>query len=227
MEKIKIAIDGPAGAGKCTIAKVVAQRLGFVYIDTGAMYRAVGLYALKRGISPEDEKGLEEILDGLEIDIKFEEKGQLILLDGRDVTGQIRTQEISAAASDVAKWRAVRRKLVDLQRRLADKYSVVMDGRDIGTHVLPDAQVKLFLTADVEDRARRRYSELLEKGEEASLKVVLEDMKKRDYNDSHRTVAPLKRAEDAVEVNTTGFALEKSVELIYQTILDLLEQRKG
>lgn len=227
MEKIKIAIDGPAGAGKSTIAKVVAQRLGFVYIDTGAMYRAVGLYALKRGISPEDEKGLEEILDGLEIDIKFEEKGQLILLDGRDVTGQIRTQEISAAASDVAKWRAVRRKLVDLQRRLADKYSVVMDGRDIGTHVLPDAQVKLFLTADVEDRARRRYSELLEKGEEASLKVVLEDMKKRDYNDSHRTVAPLKRAEDAVEVNTTGFALEKSVELIYQTILDLLEQRKG
>ena len=227
MEKIKIAIDGPAGAGKSTIAKVVAQRLGFVYIDTGAMYRAVGLYALKRGISPEDEKGLEEILDGLEIDIKFEEKGQLILLGGRDVTGQIRTQEISAAASDVAKWRAVRRKLVDLQRRLADKYSVVMDGRDIGTHVLPDAQVKLFLTADVEDRARRRYSELLEKGEEASLKVVLEDMKKRDYNDSHRTVAPLKRAEDAVEVNTTGFALEKSVELIYQTILDLLEQRKG
>ena len=227
MEKIKIAIDGPAGAGKSTIAKVVAQRLGFVYIDTGAMYRAVGLYALKRGISPEDEKGLEEILDGLEIDIKFEEKGQLILLGGRDVTGQIRTQEISAAASDVAKWRAVRRKLVDLQRRLADKYSVVMDGRDIGTHVLPDAQVKLFLTADVEDRARRRYSELLEKGEEASLKVVLEDMKKRDYNDSHRTVAPLKRAEDAVEVNTTGFALEKSVGLIYQTILDLLEQRKG
>lgn len=215
MSTFKIAIDGPAGAGKSTIAKRAAKELGFVYIDTGAMYRAIGLAAIRCGVDHDkDIEGVTALLDGINIDISHSEAGQLVFLNGEDVSSEIRLPEVSVAASDVSRIPEVRAKLLQLQRGIAEKTDVIMDGRDIGTVVLPDADLKIFLTASVDDRAMRRYNELLEKGIECSFEEVKADMAYRDKNDSEREVAPLKPAEDSVLVDTTGNTLEESVSLI-------------
>ncbi len=211
MKSIKIAIDGPAGAGKSTIAKAVAGALGFVYIDTGAMYRAIGLAAVRRGVDPTDVTGVEGILDDIEIRITHTDAGQQVYLNGENVSTEIRLPEISAAASHVAVIPAVRLKLVELQRALAEETDVIMDGRDIGTYVLPNAQLKIFLTADPEERAKRRYLELQEKGVATTLEEVLSEMIFRDKNDSSREFAPLRPAEDSVLVDSTNLTLEETV----------------
>ncbi|MEE1012876.1 MAG: (d)CMP kinase, partial [Clostridia bacterium] len=203
MAVLNIAIDGPAGAGKSTIAKAVAAKLGFIYIDTGAMYRAVGLGAVRRGIDTTDAKGVASILDTLKITLRHTEQGQLIFLNGEDVSDAIRMPEISVAASNVAVIPAVRLKLVELQRELAQNANVIMDGRDIGTYVLPNAQLKIFLTAAPEARAQRRFLELSEKGVQTTFDEVFADMTYRDKNDSGRDFAPLKPAEDSVLVDST------------------------
>ncbi len=217
-----IAIDGPGGAGKSTIAKIIAKKLGCVYIDTGAMYRAVGLFAVRKGIDTENAEALGEILDEIEIDIENIDGVMHIFLCGEDVSDKIRTPEISMAASNVAKAVPVRLKLVELQRKLASSSNVIMDGRDIGSYVLPNADVKIYLTADAEDRARRRYDELILKDTDIKYEDVLEDMRKRDYNDSHREFAPLCKADDALLVDTTGFELEQSVEKLFNIIMSII-----
>ena len=206
METLKIAIDGPAGAGKSTIAKAVAKTLGFVYIDTGAMYR--------RGIDTTDAAAVSAILDEIEVSISHDARGQRVYLNKEDVSEEIRLPEISVAASRVAVIPAVRLKLVELQRKLAQQTDVIMDGRDIGTYVLPDAQLKIFLTADLAERARRRYAELTEKGVATTLDAVTEDMAFRDKNDSGRDFAPLKPAQDSVMVDSTAMTLDETVEKI-------------
>lgn len=214
METLKIAIDGPAGAGKSTIAKAVAKTLGFVYIDTGAMYRAIGLAAHRRGIDTTDAAAVSAILDEIEVSISHDARGQRVYLNKEDVSEEIRLPEISVAASHVAVIPAVRLKLVELQRKLAQQTDVIMDGRDIGTYVLPDAQLKIFLTADLAERARRRYAELAEKGVATTLDAVTEDMAFRDKNDSGRNFAPLKPAQDSVLVDSTAMTLDETVEKI-------------
>ena len=219
MKTVSVAIDGPSGAGKSTIAKAAAKRLGFTYIDTGAMYRTVALYALENGIDTKNKDGaLETALPNITIDISYQDGNQHIFLNGEDVSEQIRTPQVSMGASDVATVPAVRLKLVELQRALARRQNVIMDGRDIGTYVLPDAEIKIFLTADVEDRARRRYEELIQKGNSVRFEDVLEDMKQRDRNDSARAFAPLRQAEDAERIDTTGASLDESVERILSFI---------
>lgn len=215
---MQIAIDGPAGAGKSTVAKAAAKELGFLYIDTGAMYRAVGLKAIRSGIAFEETERIEKMTSASDIGIKSEEDGQHIFLDGEDVTGLIRTPEVSMAASRVSAIGGVREALVALQRKIAGENNVIMDGRDIGTKVLPDAKVKIFLTASVEERAMRRYLEMKEKGAEADFEEVKRDMEQRDYNDTHRAFSPLRAAEDAVVIDTTGKSLEESVEMIKECI---------
>ena len=224
MKSIKIAIDGPAGAGKSTIAKAVAGALGFVYIDTGAMYRAIGLAAVRKGIDPTDVPGVEGILDDIEIKIAHADAGQQVYLNGENVSTEIRLPEISSAASNVAVIPAVRLKLVELQRILAEETDVIMDGRDIGTYVLPNAQLKIFLTADVEERAKRRYLELQEKGVATTLEEVLSEMKFRDHNDSSRAFAPLRPAEDSVMVDSTKLTLEETVAKITAMAKELKEK---
>ena len=214
METLKIAIDGPAGAGKSTIAKAVAKTLGFVYIDTGAMYRAIGLAAHRRGVDTTDAAAVSAILDEIEVSISHDARGQRVYLNKEDVSEEIRLPEISVAASHVAVIPAVRLKLVELQRKLAQQTDVIMDGRDIGTYVLPDAQLKIFLTADLAERARRRYAELTEKGVATTLDAVTEDMAFRDKNDSGRDFAPLKPAQDSVMVDSTAMTLDETVEKI-------------
>ena len=218
-EILRIAIDGPSGAGKSTIAKIVAEKMGIDYIDTGAMYRAIGLKMVSEGVSREDTEeaaaARQEVLDRTEIDFD----SGVITLDGEDVSGKIRTPEISIAASDYSRFPEVRTKLVTIQREIGHRKSVVMDGRDIGTNVFTDAQYKFFLTATPEERARRRVKELLEKGEDVSYEATLEDIKKRDYNDTHRKLNPLAKADDAIEVDTTDMTIEEVV----QTILDQIK----
>lgn len=218
-EILRIAIDGPSGAGKSTIAKIVAEKMGIDYIDTGAMYRAIGLKMVSEGVSREDTEeaaaARQEVLDRTEIDFD----SGVITLDGEDVSGKIRTPEISIAASDYSRFPEVRTKLVAIQREIGHRKSVVMDGRDIGTNVFTDAQYKFFLTATPEERARRRVKELLEKGEDVSYEATLEDIKKRDYNDTHRKLNPLAKADDAIEVDTTDMTIEEVV----QTILDQIK----
>lgn len=214
MATFKIAIDGPAGAGKSTVAKAVAQRLGMIYIDTGAMYRAVGLGAVRRGIDTSNAKAVEEILDMLDIGICHSDEGQQIYLNGENVSKEIRLPEISVAASNVAVIPAVRLKLVEIQRALAEKTDVIMDGRDIGTYVLPDAQLKIFLTADPMARAKRRFDELSEKGVATTLDEVYRDMVYRDKNDSGREFAPLRPAEDSILVDSTELSIEETIERI-------------
>lgn len=223
---MQIAIDGPSGAGKSTIAKTLAKKLNFIYIDTGAMYRSVGLFALRKGIDIKNEQDkVCEILDEINLTIRYEEGVQHIFLNSEDVSDKIRTPEVSIAASAVAVIPAVRLKLVELQRQLAAKSDVIMDGRDVGTYILPDAEIKIFLTATVEDRARRRFEELQQKGDSSTFEEVLEDMKWRDKNDSSREFAPLKAADDAILVDTTGNTLEQSVQLMSDMICSKIEEK--
>ncbi len=218
MSKISIAIDGPAGAGKSTLSRKVANKLGFIYVDTGALYRAVGLKFSNLGYDTKLECDIENILKNTKVDIRFVEDEQRVFLDNRDVSDEIRTPKASMMASAVSAKPAVRAFLLDMQRNIAKENNVVMDGRDIGTVVLPDATVKIFLTASAEDRAKRRYDELILKGENVSFKDVYDDMVQRDYNDSHREIAPLKQAEDAVVADTTGFEPEQSLALLLDII---------
>ncbi len=214
-----IAIDGPSGAGKSTLAKLLASELGYLYVDTGAIYRTVGLCAFRRGIAPEDRAGVVAMLGTFSLDLKHGEDGlQHMYLDGEDVSEDIRRPEISMYASAVSALPEVREFLMEMQRGLARRQNVIMDGRDIGTVVLPDADLKLFLTASAEDRAQRRYAELREKGIVTDFETVLADMATRDKNDASRAAAPLRQAEDAVLVDTTGNTLEESFQMLLKTV---------
>jgi len=206
-----IAIDGPGGAGKGTIAKAIAKKLNIVYIDTGAMYRSVGLYAKRNNIGTRDGEALKQVLDLIKIDVKVSKEGQRFLLNGEDVSEAIRTPEISMAASDVSSIPEVRERLVDMQREMAKMQSVVMEGRDIGTVVFPNADKKIYLTASPEVRARRRYNELIAKGQEVEYETVLEELIIRDRNDSTRETSPLRQAEDAVVLDTTDMTLPEAI----------------
>ena len=219
---IAIAIDGPSGAGKSTIARILAAQLGCMYVDTGALYRTVGYAVLQQGISPSDSEAVTALLPTLTVELRHQDGEQHVWLNGNDVNGVIRTPEVSMAASAVSAIPAVRQFLLHLQQDTAKVQSVIMDGRDIGTVVLPFARVKLFLTASAEDRARRRYEELQEKGISCTYDEVLRDMQQRDHNDSHRAAAPLKPADDAIVLDTSRNTLEQSVDLLKTTILTAL-----
>ena len=219
MKIINVAIDGPAGAGKSTISRKAAAELGYIYIDTGALYRTVGLNALRKGVDiQKDDEVISTLTDELKVELRFVDGEQKMFLNDEDVSLAIRTPEASMAASRVSAVPKVREYLFDLQKNLAKNNNCIMDGRDIGTVVLPEADVKIFLTASPEARAERRYKELLEKGMDASYDEVLKDMIKRDYDDSHRAIAPLKQADDAILCDTSDIGLEESIELIIRTI---------
>ncbi len=216
---VAIALDGPAGAGKSSIAKRAAKALDFIYVDTGALYRTIGLAATRKGVEPKPSVEVEKLLSEITVDLTFNDKGeQIVLLDGEDVSGLIRTPEASMMASKISAVPSVRAYLLDLQRNMAKAHNVIMDGRDIGTVVLPDAKVKIFLTASSEARAQRRYKELCEKGMDVKYEDILNDVITRDYNDSHRETAPLKPAEGCVMVDTTELDFEQSVEKIISVI---------
>jgi len=215
---INIAIDGPAGAGKSTIAKAVAKDLGIIYLDTGAMYRATAYLALQKGIDPKDEQKVSEMLEDLKMDIVYKDGEQRIIVNGIDATPYLREHYMSKAASDISALPCVRYKMVDLQRDFASKNDVVLDGRDIGTFVLPNANCKFFLTASPEERARRRMKDLEEKGEKVDYQTLLSDIIQRDYNDSHRKVAPLKQADDADFVDTTQMSVEDVVAHVKEVV---------
>ncbi len=219
-----IALDGPSGAGKSTLAKLLAQSLGFLYVDTGAIYRTVGLAAYRAGLPLEGAAGVLPLLPGLEIDLRYGPDAlQHMYLGGEDVTEEIRRPEISQYASAVSALPEVRAFLMEMQRELARRQDVIMDGRDIGTVVLPEADVKIFLTASPADRARRRHAELLERGHQSSYDTVLQEILQRDERDSSRAAAPLRQAEDALLVDTTGNSLEQSYEQLLKTIQERLQ----
>lgn len=220
---INVAIDGPSGAGKSTIARILAKELGYLYVDTGALYRTVGYAVLQNGIDPTDLSGVEALLPTITVSMGYADGEQRVYLNGEDVSGFIRTPEVSMAASTTSAMPPVREFLFRLQQDTARANSVIMDGRDIGTVVLPFANVKIFLTASAEDRAQRRFLELQEKGMDVTYEDVLRDMKERDYNDSHRAAAPLKPAPDAKLIDTSGNTLEQSIALLKQVILDTLK----
>ena len=213
-----IAIDGPAGAGKSTLARKLAEKLGYIYVDTGAIYRTVALKALWEKADPADPAQVVPLLEGLEIHMGYEDGVQKMYLEGEDVSGAIRRHKVSGAASQVSAIPEVRAFLLEFQRKLARESSVVMDGRDIGTVVLPGADVKIFLTAAPEARARRRLLELEQRGQEADFDRVLQDIKERDWKDEHRDIAPLKQAEDAVLLDTTGLNLEQSCDRLLSLV---------
>lgn len=215
---MKIAIDGPAGAGKSSIAKLVAKKLSFVYVDTGAMFRTVAYYFLSQGKDPSDAEMVTEECEKISISIGYKDGAQHIFLDGTDVSTEIRQEEVGKNASVVAKNQAVRNRLLALQRQMAEKQDVIMDGRDIGTVVLPDAQVKIYLTASASVRAERRYKELVEKGETCNLKKIEEDIIARDEQDMNREIAPLKQAEDAVLVDSSYMTIEEVVDKIIEIV---------
>lgn len=216
---IAVALDGPAGAGKSSIAKKAAKALDYIYIDTGALYRTIGLAAARRKVEPIPSNEVEKLLSEIKVDLTFNEQGeQIVLLDNEDVSGLIRTPEASMMASKISAIPAVRAYLLDLQRSMAKSQNVIMDGRDIGTVVLPDAQVKIFLTASPEVRAERRYKELVEKGMNVNYDDILNDVIERDYNDTHRETAPLKPADGCIIVDTTDIDFEQSVEKIISVI---------
>ena len=221
---ISVAIDGPAGAGKSTIATRLARELGFYYVDTGAIYRTVAYFMDLLGISPKDVDGVERYIDELKIGLEYDEDGtQHMLMNGMDVTDDIRTPDISQKASLVSAHAVVREVLLDMQREVARNYNVIMDGRDIGTVVLPKAQVKIFLTASAEVRARRRYEELQAKGSHDSYEKVLKELQQRDYQDSHREIAPLKQAKDAIKVDTS----ELDIDGVVAAIREIVRQKAG
>lgn len=218
----KIAIDGPSGAGKSTLSKRLAETLGYIYIDTGAMYRAAGLFCISQGINIKEEPDrAADAVDTITIGMEYCDAGQKVILNGEDVTTKIRTPEVSIAASDVSAIKRVRIKLVELQRELAKSNDVLMDGRDIGTFVLPDAEIKIFLTASAEERAKRRFDELILKGQSVLYEDVLKDMLYRDKNDSEREFSPLKAADDAICIDTTGNSFDESFNLL----LNLIKER--
>lgn len=224
MKTIAVAIDGPSGAGKSTIARAAAGRLGFVYVDTGAMYRTIGLAVCRAGVKLGDTDGILPVLEsGLQVQLRYADGVQHVLLNGEDVSDFIRTPEMSKYASFVSAVPQVRAFLLDTQREMAKKTNVIMDGRDIGTVILPDAQVKIFLTASAEARAKRRCLELQEKGQQVTLEAVLADMIQRDRDDSTRAAAPLRQAEDAVPVDTSELTLEQSIEAVISVIDRVLE----
>lgn len=212
-----IAIDGPAGAGKSTIAKSVSKKLGLLYLDTGAMYRAIGFWFLRNNKDPKDQATVEADLDKIEVTVRYENNEQIVLLNGENVNGLIRTQEVGKAASDVSVYKLVRQKMVKAQQEIAERIPLIMDGRDIGTVVLPNALLKIFLTAPVEIRARRRYLEYREKGIEKDLDTLEQEIKERDYQDMHRENSPLTQAEDAILVDTGDMNIQEVVD----TIIDL------
>lgn len=209
-----VAIDGPAGAGKSTIAKAVAAKKGYVYVDTGAMYRAMALYFLRANISKDDEAKISASVDDIKVSIKYEDGAQHVILNDEDVTGLIRTEEVGNMASATSVYGAVRTKLVALQQELAKTTDVIMDGRDIGTVVLPNADVKVFLTASVECRAKRRFEELKAKGENPDFDKIAKDIEERDYRDSHREISPLKQADDAILVDSSDMTIDEVVDAI-------------
>ncbi len=216
----QVAIDGPAGAGKSTIAKILAEELGFIYVDTGAMYRAMALSCLRNGKDVEDKEAVVEHCKQRKVSLNYENGEQQVLLDEENVNAYIRTEEVSQATSAISIYEGVREKLLNLQQQLGQEHNVVMDGRDIGTNVLKDAQVKIYLTASVQTRAKRRYEELVKKGMECNLKEIEEDIKERDYRDMHREIAPLKQAEQAVYLDSSELAIEQVVEKIRKIIED-------
>ena len=227
MEKTKfinIAVDGPSGAGKSTLSKEAAKELGFIYVDTGAMYRALGLMAFENKIDPKNEDAVKGILKKAEISFQNIDGKSTVFLNGENVESKIRQNEISKYASDISALPVVRAFLLDMQKQLAAKNNVIMDGRDIGTVVLPAADIKLFLTATPEDRAKRRCDELLERGQSLDYDIILKEIKERDFNDSNRPVAPLKQADDAVLIDTTGNTYEKSRALVINTIKEKLNE---
>ncbi len=220
---VSIAIDGPSGAGKSTLARMLAQHLEYLYVDTGALYRTVGIAALRQGVNPKNEAAVAALLPQLELSLVYKDGAQRMQLCGEDVTEQIRQERVGMAASDVSAHGAVREWLLSTQRSLAQHNNVVMDGRDIGTVVLPAAEIKIFLTADVEKRAARRWKELQDKGSNASYETVLQDIKNRDHNDTNRPIAPLKQAEDAALADTTELDLQQSFELLLRIAEEKLQ----
>ncbi len=224
MKPISIAIDGPSGAGKSTLARSAAAKLGYLYVDTGAIYRTIGLYVRERGIDPRDEAAVLAVLPALRVELSYGGDGlQHMHLNGRDVTAEIRLPEVSRCASAVSAYPGVRAYLLEMQRRLAAANSVVMDGRDIGTVVLPEADVKVFLTASPEERARRRCRELEERGTPQPCETILRDIQERDWNDTHRAAAPLRQAEDAVLLDTTDLNFQESEEALLRIIKERIE----
>ena len=224
-KKISVAIDGPAGAGKSTIARRVAKELGYYYVDTGAIYRTVAYFLDVWGVSPKDIDGINRYLDELNIDLYYDEEGnQHMIMNGMDVTDDIRTPEISQKASQVAAHKVVRDLLLDMQREIARDNNVIMDGRDIGSVVLPKATAKIFLTASPEVRAQRRTNELKEKGKKADYNKILEQIKQRDYQDTHRDIAPLKMCRDSVKVDSSDMTIDEVVEAIKKVVLEKISK---
>ncbi len=209
-----VAVDGPAGAGKSTIAKLVAKKKGYIYVDTGAMYRGLAIHFLKKGIDPDDKDAVAEACDDADVKIGYENGIQQVWLNGENITSMLRTEEVGNMASKTSAIPAVREKLLELQRSLARNEDVIMDGRDIGTNILPNADVKIYLTASVETRAKRRYDELREKGEECSLEDISRDIQERDERDMNRETAPLKKAEDAILVDSSDMTIQEVVDTI-------------
>lgn len=222
---INVAIDGPAGAGKSSIAKAVAKNTGYIYADTGALYRAVAYYAISRGVKTDDSKAVTELLGSLDIKLEYKDGHQRVIAAGEDVSDRIRTPEVSMGASNVSAVPEVRTFLFDLQKKIAAENNIIMDGRDIGTVVLPDAQLKIFLTASAEERARRRYAELKDT-EGITMESILADIIKRDENDMNRAVSPLKQADDAVLVDTTEMTIEEVIALLEKMIKET-EAKEG
>ena len=220
---LNVAMDGPVGAGKSTIADEVARRLGILHLDTGAMYRAVGLTALKRSVDVHNEEAVTALCRSLDMTVAYENGGQRTMVDGEDVTAQLRTEAVSMAASAVGKYRGVRQAMVALQQKIASTTDMLVDGRDIGTVVLPDATIKIYLTASAEERARRRWVQLQERGGKDTFEQVLEDLKHRDWQDMNREVDPLRMADDAVLVDSTGFEFEQTV----ARIMALVEEKRA
>lgn len=213
-----VAIDGPAGAGKSTIAKLVAKEMNFIYVDTGAMYRAIALYLLRKGVKPDERDRFADECRGADVTIRYEDGIQQVLLNGENVSGMIRTEEVGNMASASSVDGAVRAKLLDLQRNLAKENDVVMDGRDIGTNILPNADVKFYLTASAEERANRRFKELTEKGQECDLEKIKADIIERDERDMNREIAPLKQAEDAVLIDSSDMGIDDVLKVMVETI---------